>query len=218
VTTLRIAALIALAGVLVVPVAAAQTPHPPLPSSSTVEGGAWAFGASAYTYLPPDSPNYVQPTVTADRDALHLEARYNYEEMHAISTWLGYNLSAEGTLSLEFTPIVGGVFGSLTGLGLGYEGTLGWKSLELYSEGEWIIDVDASSDSFFYNWSQLTFSPAHWVNFGILTQRTRTYASDREINRGPFLGFTYKNLNLTTFLLNADDLNATVIIGLDVAF
>ena len=44
-------------------------------------GKPWSFSASAYTYFVPDSRNYVQPTVTADRRWLHLEARYNYEGM-----------------------------------------------------------------------------------------------------------------------------------------
>lgn len=178
----------------------------------------WAFAASAYSYLLPDAPSYVQPTATADRGTLHLEARYNYEAIHAASAWAGYNLGAEGTLALAFTPIIGGVAGSMTGVGLGYEGSLSWKRLELYSEGEYVIDTEDSSGSFFYNWSQLTYSPAAWVNFGLLTQRTRAYDTDRDIQRGPFLGFTYKELSLTTFVLNPDDASATVIIGLDIEF
>ena len=178
----------------------------------------WAFTASAYTFLLPDAPTFVQPTATADRGTLHLEARYNYEAIHAASVWAGYNLGAEGTLALTFTPIIGGVVGSMTGVGLGYEGSLSWKRLELYSESEYVIDTDDASGSFFYNWSQLSYSPAAWVNFGLLMQRTRTYDTDRDIQRGPFLGVTYKRLSLTTFVVNPDDASATVIIGLDMEF
>ncbi|HWT79462.1 MAG TPA: hypothetical protein VN648_11745, partial [Candidatus Methylomirabilis sp.] len=45
----------------------------------------WSFSASAYTYFVPDSRDYVQPTVTADRRWLHLEARYNYENLETAS-------------------------------------------------------------------------------------------------------------------------------------
>ena len=44
---------------------------------------AWSLTASAYTYFVPDSGDYVQPTFSADRGWLHLEARYNYEALHA---------------------------------------------------------------------------------------------------------------------------------------
>jgi hypothetical protein len=52
-------------------------------------GPAWAFSASAYAYFPPDSQNYVQPTIRGDRGWLHLEARYNYEALDTGSVWIG---------------------------------------------------------------------------------------------------------------------------------
>ena len=56
----------------------------------------WEFSASAYTYFVPDSDesdDYVQPTFTADRGWLHLEARYNYEALDTGSAWLGFNFA-----------------------------------------------------------------------------------------------------------------------------
>ena len=35
----------------------------------------WTFSAFAYTYIVPDDRDYVQPSFTADRAWLHLEAR-----------------------------------------------------------------------------------------------------------------------------------------------
>jgi hypothetical protein len=199
-------------------VAAAQTPDTTTASARSAEGPPWAFGASAYSYFLQDEADYIQPTVTADNGALHLEGRYNYEEISAASAWIGYNLSAEGTLALAFTPIAGGVIGSMTGVGLGYEGSLSWKRLELYSEGEWIVDTEDSSNNFFYNWSQVIYYPADWVNFGIVTQRTRLIETDREINRGPFLGFSYKSVDLTAFAVNVGADDAYLIVGLEVGF
>lgn len=40
----------------------------------------WSYSVLAYTYIVPDDANYVQPTFIADRDRLHLEARYSYED------------------------------------------------------------------------------------------------------------------------------------------
>ena len=56
----------------------------------------WSFSGSAYTYFVPDSHEYVQPTFTADRGWLHLETRYNYEDLETGSAW-GATILAGGT-------------------------------------------------------------------------------------------------------------------------
>ncbi len=79
---------------------------------------------------------------------------------------------------------------------------------------EYVIDTGDSADSFFYNWSELTIAPWDWVRFGMVTQRTRLYESDREIERGLLLGFSYRWLTLTGYLLNPDASRPTIIVGL----
>ena len=152
----------------------------------------WAFSVSVMGYLVPDSRDYVQPTLTADRDWLHLEARYNYEALDTGSAWLGYNFSGGKKLEWEVTPMLGGVFGDLTGVAPGYEGTLNWWKLGLYSEGEYVFDTRDSSGSYFYNWSELTISPVDWFRIGMVTQRTRAYHTNREIQRGLLAGLRLK--------------------------
>lgn len=86
--------------------ASTGTDTPPSIAKET-DGKTWAFSASAYAYFVPDSRNYVQPTVTADRRWLHLEARYNYEGLDTGSAWVGYNFHVGEKLSLDFTPMLG---------------------------------------------------------------------------------------------------------------
>ena len=143
-----------------------------------------------YTYFVPEDGNFVQPTFTADRDWLHLEARYNYEALDTGSAWVGYNFSGGETVTWEFTPMLGAVFGATDGIAPGYKGSLGWKKLEFYSEGEYVFDAGDSADSFFYNWSELTFAPVESFRFGLVTQRTRVYQTDRDIQRGLLAGFS----------------------------
>jgi hypothetical protein len=178
----------------------------------------WAFSASIYTYIVPDSREYVQPTFTADRDWLHLETRYNYEALETGSAWVGYNFGGGEKFAWEVTPMLGGVFGETTGIAPGYKGSLTWWKLELYSEGEYVIVPGESSDSFFYNWSELTLAPVDWFRFGLVTQRTRLYETDREIQRGLLVGFNYKRVNLTTYLFNLDDGPITVVVAAGVEF
>jgi len=116
---------------------------------------AWSFSASLSTYFVRDAADYVQPTLSADDEWLHLEARYNYEALDTGSAWVGYNFSGGEKLAWELTPMVGGVFGEVEGIAPGYKGSLSWWKLELYSEGEYVYATDVRSDSFFYNWSEL---------------------------------------------------------------
>ena len=101
----------------------------------------------------PDSRDYAQPTITAGRAWPHLEARYNYEALDTGSAWVGHNFGGGEKLAWEFIRMLGGVFGNTTGIAPGYEGSLSWWKLELYSEGEYVFDTRESSYNFFYTWS-----------------------------------------------------------------
>jgi hypothetical protein len=192
--------------------------HDSAPPAADDAERAWSFSASVYSYLLPDESNYGQPTMTADRGWLHLEGRYNYEDLHTGSAWFGYNFSGEHAVSWEVTPMIGGVFGRTNGIAPGCTASLGWWKLELYSEGEYVFDTGESSDSFFYNWSELTIAPVHWFRAGLVTQRTRVYETDREIQRGLLVGVSYKALTFTTYVFNPDDSKPIVVLGAGITF
>jgi len=179
---------------------------------------AWSFSVSASGYLVPGARDYVQPTFSADRDWLHLEARYNYEALDTGSVWVGYNFSCGDKLSLEFTPMLGGVLGDTTGIAPGYEFTLGYWKLQLYSEGEYVCDTHDSSGSFFYTWSELSLAPVDWFRFGLVAQRTKAYQTDLDIQRGFLVGFTYRKMDFTTYVFNADQGKPTVVLALALNF
>jgi hypothetical protein len=150
---MRLLARIAIVVVLAGGIALAQTENPPdstttngtpAPTKETA-GKTWSAYASAYTYIVADSENFVQPTIMADRGWLHLEARYNYENLRTGSVWLGYNFSVGDKLALEFTPMIGGVVGDTAGVAPGYRLTLSYWKLELATEGEYVFDTRDSS-------------------------------------------------------------------------
>ena len=178
----------------------------------------WSFSISAYTYFVPDDHEYVQPTITADRGWLHLEARYNYENLDTGSAWVGYNFSGGKKLEWEFTPMVGGVFGDTSGIAPGYKGSVSWWKLELYSEGEYVFDFEAHSDAFFYTWSELSLAPVDWFRFGFVAQRTRAYKSDVDIQRGVLVGFTYKKIDLGAYVFNLDESKPTLVMSVVLNF
>ena len=192
---MRRAVVVAVAVVLAGDTALAQTPSAPVVTTTGSQAPApgagektWSFYASAYTYILPDSRNYVQPTLAADRGWLHLEGRFNYEDLDTGSAWFGYNFSVGETITLELTPMVGAVFGNTAGIAPGYKGSLGWGMLDLSSETEYVIDTGSSADSFLYTWSELGLTPVDWCRFGLVVQRSKAYKTEFDIQRGFFAG------------------------------
>jgi hypothetical protein len=196
------------AAVLSAPLALAAQEPPP----------SWTFDATAYGYFPPEDRDYGQPTVTADRGALHLEGRYNYESFRTGSLWLGWNLGAGEKLRLDVTLMAGGVFGDLRGVAPGIELTLTYGRFALYSEGEYVFDLEDSSSDFFYNWSQLSYAPTDWLQLGLVAQRTRAYKTSLDVQRGFFVGFSWKSLSLTAYVFNPGWETPTFVSSLGVKF
>ena len=81
----------------------------------------WEFNFTADGYLVPGQDGFASPILGADRDWLHLEARYNYENLRTASLGASYNFNAGKTFTLQVTPMIGGVFGRTTGVAAGCE-------------------------------------------------------------------------------------------------
>jgi hypothetical protein len=180
----------------------------------------WSFNASAYTYLVPDSQNYVNPNFTADRGWFHLEARYNYEAIKAGSLWVGYNFQVGSKLALVFavTPMVGAVFGDLNGIAPGYNLSLSYWKVELSSQSEYVFDAQDRSGNFLYTWSELTYSPVDWFRTGLVVQRTKAYQTELDIQRGLRAGFSYKKVDFTGHVFNFGWTDPTVVLAVAVNF
>jgi hypothetical protein len=187
--------------------------NPPPAALADPSGKKWSFSASIYGYIVPDSLDYVQPTLTADRGLLHLEARYNYEALKTGSVWVGCNFGAGEKLQWELTPMLGGVFGDATGIAPGFRGLVRIWKLELYCEGEYFADIGDSSRNFFYNWAELTLSPAEWLRFGLVAQRTHVYRTERDLQRGFLVGLIFKHLEFTTYVFNPDESKPTIVLA-----
>src|SRR4029077_3513080 len=162
----------------------------------------WDYAFSAATYLVRNDREYVNPTFTADRNWLHLEARYNDEALKTGSLWLGYNFSVGQKLTLEATPMLGGVFGDITGIAPGYTISISHEPFELFTQGEYFFDAAIHAGNFFYSWSELSCAPASWFRVGVVVDRTKALGSKFDIRRGPLVGFKYKKVDFTTYWLS----------------
>lgn len=196
----------------------AQTTNLPPEIDTATPSNHWAFSASVYGYIVPESRDYVNPNFTADRGPLHFEARYNYEALETGSLWVGYTFSTGEKLVFDFAPMVGGVFGDLTGVAPGYNLSLAYKGFTLASQSEYVFDTGDSSGNFFYTWSELSYSPWDWLRAGIAIQRTKAYKSDLDIQRGFLVGVAYKRAEFTTYVFNLGWTDPTVVLALGFSF
>jgi hypothetical protein len=191
----------ALASVVSVSLGGTETNVRPEVADETAENE-WECSLSTSTYLAQDARDYANPNFTADRDWPNLEARYNYEALKTGSLWLGYNFSVGKKLTLDATPMIGGVFGDITGIAPGYTTSISCEPFELFTQGEYFFDAAIHAGNFFYSWSELSCAPASWFRVGVVVDRTKALGSKFDICRGPLVGFKYKKVDFTTYWLS----------------
>ena len=184
----------------------------------------WDFNLTVDGYIIPDGTSYVNPVFTADHKWLHMEGRYNYENLRMGSLWFGYN-TATGTLirapagELDVAPMIGGVFGRTNGIAPGLEVTLNFKNkIEASLTNEYVFDTTSKSGNFYYAWPQLTYSPLGWLQVGAVAQHTVAYHTPVSIQRGFLVGVSHNAWELTTYVFNPGISGTTVVLELGVSF
>jgi len=182
----------------------------------SLEASEWEYGVETDLYF--TDPFVFLPIFTADKGKLHLEARYNYEDLKTVSTWIGYNISGGEEFEYLITPMVGGAAGRTNGIATGLEFTFGLIGFELYSESEYLFDFESKENNFFYNWTDFTYSPSDWLWFGISGQLTKVYETELETDRGLLLGAAYQNFEFTGYYYNAFTDDAFFMLALTAEF
>jgi len=127
--------------------------------ATPVEKPSWEFALTAYPTIVRGGENYTSAIAAADRGPLHLEARYNYESIGARSAFVGRTFAGGEAITWELTPLLGGAWGTTQAFVPGLEASVAWKQLDFYIEAEYVRDIHARADSYFYAWSELGFRP-----------------------------------------------------------
>lgn len=169
----------------------------------------WEFNASVITFLYRDTIALWNPAVTADHGHLHLEARYQWEDWRTASAWAGYWFGFGNELEVNVAPMVGGVFGLTNGVAPGYTLDASWRSLSFYSSSEYVFVPEDDSSSFGYTWTELSMDLDHLL-FGIVIQRTRTFDSELDLQKGMLLLREQGNFTFGMYLFNAFFTDPTV--------
>jgi hypothetical protein len=199
-------------------IAFAQTTSGASPQPSAPLPQAWTFRAAVATYVLTEGGDYVQPTAAADRGGLHLEGRYNYEDRQSMSGFVGWNLETGSAVKLELTPMFGGVVGNIFGVIPAAELTLSFRRFEVYSEGEYVIDLERTNNRFLYSWSEFSLWPTDWVRAGVVAQRTRTLHEPRNIQRGLLAGLIVGGIEGVVYFFNPGSNDHYFVTSIGVSF
>jgi len=195
------------------------------PKDNTEESGPkWDFSFDTLTYLAQHARDYGNPNFLADYGWLHLEARYNYEAIKTGSIWVGRNFECGEKLKFEATPMLGGVFGDITGVAPGYEIRVTYNKnestiIELLTEGEYFFDAGTISGNFFYSWSEFSAYPTERFRLGLVVESTQA-SSDSDVRPGPLVGFKCKEKDrgITVYWLSPGSREATFVFGVNFEF
>jgi hypothetical protein len=195
------------------------TQSPALADGATAAAGPeTSMEATAFYYAMRDQSDFASGVVSYNRESLHLEARYNYEDRNAASAFVGWNLAGGGDLSFEVTPILGLLFGSSRGVVPGVEASVAYGAFDASVEAEYVDDLDDHSASYFYTWNELGWSPVAWLRLGLAGQRTRAIQSDRELERGAFAQVIASKLHFGIYVFNPDLDSRYVVASFGVSF
>lgn len=180
-------------------------------SSDTISN-AWEFEANAYYYVMPGDKNTTTLIGTADHEALHMEARYNYEDQKTFSLFGGYNFETGNELVLDLTPMLGFAVGNINGLIPGLELNLTWGIFDYYSESEYVFDFEGIENDYFYTWAELGITPFKSVRIGGVVTRTILYQSDPEFEYGALVQYSFRNLKAMVYYFNPFSKNDSYLI------
>jgi hypothetical protein len=178
----------------------------------------WSFEATAFPTHVRGGDSYTSGIASAERGALHLELRANYESVGTRSAFVGWKFSGGETLAWEVTPIIGQAWGDIRATVPGVEWSLAWKRFDFYSEIEWVSDRASNNDSYVYSWNELGYSATDWLRIGVVGQRTRVYGLDRDFQRGPFVQFSVGKVTLGGYWFNPGSSEQVFVGSIGLAF
>jgi hypothetical protein len=164
----------------------------------------WTFDASAFVFDPRRDNAFVSPVLSAGRGTLHLEARWNYEDLDTGSLFLGHTFEFGGSVSGSVAPMIGVVAGATDGLAPGLELEIGWRRFLFSSESEVILDAHDADDNFLFTWLEGTVEAGRGVSLGFAAQRTKAFETGLDLQRGPMLAYAAERGWLGLYWFNPD--------------
>jgi len=188
-----------------------------LPADSSLTGLSGAeYTLSAFGYWVAGEDFFVLPIGRAELGSLHLEARYNYEDLRTGSLFAGWNFAFGSAVEATLTPMMGFAFGRTTGLVPALEAEIFYDIFGFSFEGEYLLDLEDSSANFFYAWTELYVSPTDWLFAGLVAQRMKVVASEVEVSKGLLVGGGQGPVSATLYLFDLTESESFIVLGIEV--
>ncbi len=163
----------------------------------------WSGTASVYYYFIPAEKIPPTITVAADHSSIHIESRYDYEDIHSLSAFVGWDFEKQyNKLDITVTPMAGAVVGHTNGILPGLELNASYKTFTLYSENEYMLDFKGKENYFFYSWSQLSTQIFKNTQAGVLAQSLRWYKTKFDIQRGIYAEYNIGRFTFDAYYFN----------------
>jgi hypothetical protein len=175
--------------------------HEKIPETDSVQKN-WAYSATLFGYFVPVDRNFLSGIAYADHGSLHLEGRYNYEDINTASLFAGWRFEFGKKLTLSLTPMAGFLFGSTNGFIPALEFEASWKILDYYSETEYVLDFSNGANNYLYTWGELGVTPFSSFRTGICYQRTILYETGLDFQRGIFASYSFWKFTGTAYYFN----------------
>jgi hypothetical protein len=198
------------------PALAQGAAHAPTPAADARPS--WEFAVSAFYVDPPGSDQHATTILYADRGPLHLEGRYNYEDLNTGSVFAGWTFEVGDEVQAAFTPMIGGIFGDTNGIAPGLLIDASWSKLSFYSESEYVFDTDDSDDDYFYSWSTLMWRFSDVIAAGVVTERSKIVDTDLSLQRGVVLQFTPGPVGFALYAYNLASDDEYYTLSMNVSF
>jgi hypothetical protein len=168
----------------------------PLAAQEPARDSLWSSEASLYYYFLPHQDDFPTLIGYTDHGALHLEARYNYEDLKTASVFGGYNFEFSVTLTDDPThfsiiPMVGFAFGRTDAIIPALELRMINDIFDVYFEYEYTITLPNEETNFFYFWNEIGITPIENFRAGGAYTSTRLINSARDIQGGFFGEYTF---------------------------
>ncbi|MBX2964410.1 MAG: hypothetical protein KF687_18020 [Cyclobacteriaceae bacterium] len=129
-----------------------------------------------------------------------------------------YNFIGGNAVEYLITAMIGGVVGRSNGVAPGLLLNFKLNKAGLYSEVEYLLDVDSRANNFFYSWTDLTWSLNDRLWIGLSAQRTRLYETSHDVQRGLLIRGGLKKWQFTGYVYNLGFDDPFVILTLSVSF
>jgi hypothetical protein len=138
------------------------------------------------------------PKVHVAFRGLRLEGRYNYEDLHTGSMFLGWHVAAGSEdLGLDVVPMVGWAFGRTDGFAPALLLDVGLRPFQLYGEVEYVFEESGSG--FLYDRADFIYNMTPELFVGVVGEHT-VVSSDHEFTPGILMGTSGSRVEVAFYL------------------